>query len=727
MKGIASLAIVALLCISTSQCQELKDQLTVFTVASNQTDGFRRFMRSARFYGINVEVLGMGKSWEGGDVANTWGGGYKVNLLKPAVEKLKEKKHKVLMFVDSYDVLFLGDSDEILNRFKKFHAKVVFSAEGFCWPDKSLSESYPPVSEGKKYLNSGGFMGYAPEIYKILTSSEIKNLDDDQLFYTKIYLNENLRKKWSVKLDHKADIFQNLNGAVGDVELRFNHKNTFVHNTAYGTNPFILHGNGASKVAFNNLGNYLANTWNSEDGCIACLEDTISLESVKVENYPNVLIGLFVERPTPFIPEFFTRISRLDYPKEKIDLFINNNVKYHIEDVEDFLQEHQHKYRSVKHLKSVDDVKEWHARNMALNECKEKHCDYYFSVDSEAMITNEKALKLLIEQNRSVVAPMLARPFKMWSNFWGALTPDGYYARSSDYLDIVNNKRRGLWNMPYISSAYLINATLFKTQETHPSFINNLLDPDMAFCKNMRDKGIFMYVSNRFDLGHLINSENYDLSHVHNELFQLFDNRVDWEERYIHENFSQAIDPDIPVPMPCPDVFWFPILTTQFCKEFVEEMENFGLWSDGTNHDPRLAGGYENVPTRDIHMNQVGYERHWLHFLREFVRPIQEKVYPGYYHDPPQSIMNFIVRYRPDEQPSLRPHHDSSTYTINIALNRPGIDYEGGGCRFLRYNCSVIDSREGWSLMHPGRLTHYHEGLRTTKGTRYIMISFVDP
>lgn len=38
--------------------------------------------------------------------------------------------------------------------------------------------------------------------------------------------------------------------------------------------------------------------------------------------------------------------------------------------------------------------------------------------------------------------------------------------------------------------------------------------------------------------------------------------------------------------------------------------------------------------------------------------------------------MNFVVRYHPNEQPSLRPHHDSSTYTINIALNRAGIDFE---------------------------------------------------
>lgn len=43
---------------------------------------------------------------------------------------------------------------------------------------------------------------------------------------------------------------------------------------------------------------------------------------------------------------------------------------------------------------------------------------------------------------------------------------------------------------------------------------------------------------------------------------------------------------------------------------------------------------------------------------------------------PPKALMNFVVRYRPDEQPYLRPHHDSSTYTINIALNRPKIDYE---------------------------------------------------
>lgn len=41
-----------------------------------------------------------------------------------------------------------------------------------------------------------------------------------------------------------------------------------------------------------------------------------------------------------------------------------------------------------------------------------------------------------------------------------------------------------------------------------------------------------------------------------------------------------------------------------------------------------------------------------------------------------QFDLAFVVRYKPDEQPSLMPHHDASTFTINIALNSVGVDYE---------------------------------------------------
>lgn len=47
--------------------------------------------------------------------------------------------------------------------------------------------------------------------------------------------------------------------------------------------------------------------------------------------------------------------------------------------------------------------------------------------------------------------------------------------------------------------------------------------------------------------------------------------------------------------------------------------------------DERLAGGYENVPTVDIHMNQIGFEKEWLKFLKDYISPVTEKLYPGYY------------------------------------------------------------------------------------------------
>ena len=155
----------------------------------------------------------MGEEWKGGDMLHP-GGGYKINLLKEELANHKDNKNLVIMFTDSYDVLLLAGTDEILKKFKNFEANVVFGAEDFCWPDQSLKEKYPKVDRGYRFLNSGGFIGYAPDLYKIVTQVPVADADDDQLFYTKIFLNDELREQYKIKLDNRAEIFQNLNGAV---------------------------------------------------------------------------------------------------------------------------------------------------------------------------------------------------------------------------------------------------------------------------------------------------------------------------------------------------------------------------------------------------------------------------------------------------------------------------------------------------------------------------------
>lgn len=82
--------------------------------------------------------------------------------------------------------------------------------------------------------------------------------------------------------------------------------------------------------------------------------------------------------------------------------------------------------------------------------------------------------------------------------------------------------------------------------------------------------------------------------------------------------------------MPCPDVFMIPLMSETFCKELIEEVENFGQWSDGSNNDPRLESGYEAVPTIDIHMRQIDWESHWMHVLQTYVYPVQLKIWEGY-------------------------------------------------------------------------------------------------
>lgn len=44
------------------------------------------------------------------------------------------------------------------------------------------------------------------------------------------------------------------------------------------------------------------------------------------EALPTVLVGVFIEQPTPFLSLFFQRLLRLRYPRKQMRLFIHNHV-----------------------------------------------------------------------------------------------------------------------------------------------------------------------------------------------------------------------------------------------------------------------------------------------------------------------------------------------------------------------------------------------------------------
>lgn len=233
------------------------------------------------------------------------------------------------------------------------------------------------------------------------------------------------------------------------------------------------------------------------------------------------------------------------------------------------------------------------------------------------------------------------------------------------------------------------------------------------------------------------------------ELFFFSANRDLWSGRYLHPAYRRDAPLQLAGPG-CWDIFTLPLLSAEGCRAFVHEAEAFGRWSGATHSDARLSSGFENVPTDDVHLWQLGLRTMWVELLRKIVAPLVEREWEGYRlrglftHD-------FIARYTVGGQRYLQPHSDASTFTINVALNPPE-EYEGGGTYFLRQKCKLVSGRSdegsvlgkrgliwvarlvslqvnrelGVALIHPGRLTHRHSGLQLTNGTRYILVSFVD-
>lgn len=105
-------------------------------------------MRLPDFFGVicfffdRQKILGMNRPWRGGDdMANGFGGGYKVNLLREFLADHKEDKTKRIMFVDSYDVVLTGTPSAIGKAFKNSGYRILFGAEPYCWPDSSVAVS----------------------------------------------------------------------------------------------------------------------------------------------------------------------------------------------------------------------------------------------------------------------------------------------------------------------------------------------------------------------------------------------------------------------------------------------------------------------------------------------------------------------------------------------------------------------------------------------------------
>ena len=85
--------------------------------------------------------------------------------------------------------------------------------------------------------------------------------------------------------------------------------------------------------------------------CTSCWEENVVFDSFK--EVPHLVIAIFIEKPIPFLEEFFYRVAELDYPKDKTDLFIHTSEEFHVSDVEDFLRKFNVLERTMSEYSSL--------------------------------------------------------------------------------------------------------------------------------------------------------------------------------------------------------------------------------------------------------------------------------------------------------------------------------------------------------------------------------------
>lgn len=162
-----------------------------------------------------------------------------------------------VVVVDAWDILFLGDVEELLSKFSLFDAPIVFNAERSCFPRADLAEKHPlPVLVSPyRYLNSGFFMGKTEDVVTMLRAMQLENVEDDyvkssgekwepndQLYYQLYYL-DNIHK---IDLDTQAMLCQSLHGSEPD-EFAFAPATKRVMSLTTGNQPTVFHGNGSGK------------------------------------------------------------------------------------------------------------------------------------------------------------------------------------------------------------------------------------------------------------------------------------------------------------------------------------------------------------------------------------------------------------------------------------------------------------------------------------------------
>lgn len=234
----------------------------------------------------------------------------------------------------------------------------------------------------------------------------------------------------------------------------------------------------------------------------------------------TVLIAILARNKAHVLPRFLDCIEKLNYNKKNIDIYINtNNNSDETETIlRNWTKKHSDLYRSIEfeshelnglsennpHIWTKERFKALGSiRNKSMQKAVDRNVDFYFVVDCDNFITPQ-TLKVLVEKNKPIIAPMLTsipNTKSFYSNFFCDISERGYFKSHPDYHKILSREIEGTFKVPVVHCTYLIQ----KEHLNKLSYIDDTNDYEFViFSRGARKANIDQYICNEENFGTLV-------------------------------------------------------------------------------------------------------------------------------------------------------------------------------------------------------------------------------
>lgn len=140
-------------------------------------------------------------------------------------------------------------------------------------------------------------------------------------------------------------------------------------------------------------------------------------------------------------------------------------------------------------------------KQKALEIALEEWSDFLLITDADVVYTNENMLKYLLvdsgNSSISVFAPLI-ESMGTYSNFWAGVTSTGYYARTPEYLPILQREKVGWFTVAMIHSAIFIDLNNPSTHDLqfYPEKPDEPFDDIISFASSVHKLHMEFYVNN---------------------------------------------------------------------------------------------------------------------------------------------------------------------------------------------------------------------------------------